>query len=147
MCLPHTPVLPCNPAPSTPAPHTPALPTPQAQLWLLFQVVLDGPASSVTLHNLTVGTEYLVSVLLVGEPGVGEGLGGLVSTGGWGGITLGFGVTPPAGGVQSLAWSQPARGVTGPSGPSVPSPELLAPAVGLLPSRAATCPLRSFLET
>lgn len=48
-----------------------------------------------TLHNLTVGTEYLVSVFPVSEAGVGEGLRGLVTTGGWGGVTLGFGGHPP----------------------------------------------------
>ncbi|XP_008072965.1 collagen alpha-1(XX) chain [Carlito syrichta] len=44
------------------------------------EVVVEGPASSAELHNLTSSTEYLVSVFPVYEAGVGEGLRGLVTT-------------------------------------------------------------------
>ncbi|CAK7320242.1 Collagen alpha-1(XX) chain [Vulpes lagopus] len=44
------------------------------------EVVVDGPTSSAELHDLAAGTEYLVSVIPVGEAGVGEGLRGLVTT-------------------------------------------------------------------
>ncbi|KAM5305922.1 collagen alpha-1(XX) chain isoform 5-T5 [Glossophaga mutica] len=44
------------------------------------EVVVAGPSSSVELHNLTAGTEYLLSVHAVSEAGVGEGLRGLVTT-------------------------------------------------------------------
>uniref|UniRef100_A0A452SJK9 Collagen type XX alpha 1 chain n=1 Tax=Ursus americanus TaxID=9643 RepID=A0A452SJK9_URSAM len=44
------------------------------------EVLVEGPTSSVELHNLTAGTEYLVSVFPVCEAGVGESLQGLVTT-------------------------------------------------------------------
>ncbi|XP_074203738.1 collagen alpha-1(XX) chain isoform X3 [Camelus bactrianus] len=44
------------------------------------EVVVEGPALSTELHNLTSSTEYLVSVLPVYKAGVGEGLQGLVTT-------------------------------------------------------------------
>ncbi|XP_078228231.1 collagen alpha-1(XX) chain isoform X10 [Callithrix jacchus] len=44
------------------------------------EVVVEGPATSVELHNLTSHTEYLVSVLPVYEGGVGEGLQSLATT-------------------------------------------------------------------
>ncbi|XP_037589823.1 collagen alpha-1(XX) chain isoform X2 [Cebus imitator] len=44
------------------------------------EVVVEGPATSTELHNLTSRTEYLVSVLPVYEGGVGEGLQGLATT-------------------------------------------------------------------
>ncbi|KAF6087673.1 collagen type XX alpha 1 chain [Phyllostomus discolor] len=44
------------------------------------EVVVAGPSSSAELHNLTAGTEYLLSVHAVSEAGVGEGLRGLVTT-------------------------------------------------------------------
>uniref|UniRef100_A0A8C9CWG7 Collagen alpha-1(XX) chain n=1 Tax=Phocoena sinus TaxID=42100 RepID=A0A8C9CWG7_PHOSS len=44
------------------------------------EVVVEAPASSAELHNLTSSTEYLVSVLPVYEAGVGEGLQGPVTT-------------------------------------------------------------------
>ncbi|KAM6147533.1 collagen alpha-1(XX) chain [Erethizon dorsatum] len=44
------------------------------------EVVVEGPAASTALQNLTSSTEYLVSVLPVYEGGVGEGLRGLVTT-------------------------------------------------------------------
>nr|XP_010341499.2 LOW QUALITY PROTEIN: collagen alpha-1(XX) chain [Saimiri boliviensis boliviensis] len=44
------------------------------------EVVVEGPAASVELHNLTSHTQYLVSVLPVYGGGVGEGLRGLVTT-------------------------------------------------------------------
>uniref|UniRef100_A0A8C2UUS3 Collagen alpha-1(XX) chain n=1 Tax=Chinchilla lanigera TaxID=34839 RepID=A0A8C2UUS3_CHILA len=44
------------------------------------EVVVEGPAASAELQNLTSSTEYLVSVLPVYEGGVGEGLRGLVTT-------------------------------------------------------------------
>ncbi|XP_036915733.1 collagen alpha-1(XX) chain [Sturnira hondurensis] len=44
------------------------------------EVVVAGPSSSTELHNLTAGTEYLLSVHAVSEAGVGEGLLGLVTT-------------------------------------------------------------------
>ncbi|XP_062058407.1 collagen alpha-1(XX) chain isoform X2 [Lepus europaeus] len=44
------------------------------------EVVVEGPASSAELHNLTPSTEYLVSVRAVHEGGVGQGLQGLVTT-------------------------------------------------------------------
>lgn len=49
--------------------------------WLLLQVVVEGPTSSAQLHNLTSGTEYLVSVFPLYKAGVGEGLQGLATTG------------------------------------------------------------------
>lgn len=52
-------------------------------VWVLFQVVVEGSAASVELQNLTASTEYLVSVLPVYEGGVGKGLRGLATTGGW----------------------------------------------------------------
>lgn len=60
-------------------------PAPPTLSWLLFQVVVEAPASSAELHNLTSSTEYLVSVLPVYKAGVGEGLQGPVTTGGRGG--------------------------------------------------------------
>lgn len=45
---------------------------------------MDGPLTSTELHGLTSSTEYLLSVFPVYEAGVGEGLRGLVTTGGWG---------------------------------------------------------------
>lgn len=101
----------------TPVPRTPA-PTPPAPLWLLFQVLVEGPTSSVELHNLTAGTEYLVSVFPVCEAGVGESLRGLVTTGGWGGAGRGFPGCP----TQSLPLEPPAsRGVQRPLGLSPPA--------------------------
>uniref|UniRef100_A0A8C6AP98 Collagen type XX alpha 1 chain n=1 Tax=Monodon monoceros TaxID=40151 RepID=A0A8C6AP98_MONMO len=44
------------------------------------EVVVEAPASSAELHNLTSSTEYLVSVLPVYKAGVGEGLQGPVTT-------------------------------------------------------------------
>uniref|UniRef100_A0A667H6L6 Collagen alpha-1(XX) chain n=1 Tax=Lynx canadensis TaxID=61383 RepID=A0A667H6L6_LYNCA len=44
------------------------------------EVVVEGPASSMELHNLTAGTQYLVSVLPVLRAGFGEGLRRLVTT-------------------------------------------------------------------
>uniref|UniRef100_A0A452VBF9 Collagen type XX alpha 1 chain n=1 Tax=Ursus maritimus TaxID=29073 RepID=A0A452VBF9_URSMA len=44
------------------------------------EVLVEGPTSSVELHNLTAGTEYLVFVFPVCEAGVGESLRGLVTT-------------------------------------------------------------------
>ncbi|XP_033622883.1 collagen alpha-1(XX) chain isoform X14 [Fukomys damarensis] len=44
------------------------------------EVVLEGPAASAELRNLSSSTEYSVSVLPVYEGGVGEGLQGLVTT-------------------------------------------------------------------
>nr|KAF6470990.1 collagen type XX alpha 1 chain [Molossus molossus] len=44
------------------------------------EVVVEGPSWSTELHNLTAGTEYLLSVFPVSEAGVGEGLRGLVTT-------------------------------------------------------------------
>ncbi|XP_044909325.1 collagen alpha-1(XX) chain isoform X4 [Felis catus] len=44
------------------------------------EVVVEGPASSAELHNLTAGTQYLVSVLPVLRAGFGEGLRRLVTT-------------------------------------------------------------------
>ncbi|XP_042785989.1 collagen alpha-1(XX) chain [Panthera leo] len=44
------------------------------------EVVVEGPASSTELHNLTAGTQYLVSVLPVLRAGFGEGLRRLVTT-------------------------------------------------------------------
>ncbi|KAF0883662.1 COKA1 protein, partial [Crocuta crocuta] len=44
------------------------------------EAVVEGPTSSVELHNLTAGTEYLVSVFPVLEAGLGEGLRHLVTT-------------------------------------------------------------------
>ncbi|KAM6163899.1 collagen alpha-1(XX) chain [Rhynchocyon petersi] len=44
------------------------------------EVVVEAPASSVELRNLTSSTEYLVSVLPVYAGGVGEGLRGLATT-------------------------------------------------------------------
>uniref|UniRef100_A0A2K5TTG8 Collagen alpha-1(XX) chain n=1 Tax=Macaca fascicularis TaxID=9541 RepID=A0A2K5TTG8_MACFA len=44
------------------------------------EVVVEGPAASAELHNLTSRTEYLVSVFPIYEGGVGEGLRGLVTT-------------------------------------------------------------------
>uniref|UniRef100_A0A452EF80 Collagen alpha-1(XX) chain n=1 Tax=Capra hircus TaxID=9925 RepID=A0A452EF80_CAPHI len=46
------------------------------------EVVVEGPTSSAQLHNLTSGTEYLVSVFPLYKAGVGEGLQGLATTGG-----------------------------------------------------------------
>lgn len=135
MCLPHTPALPRNPVPCTPVPHTPALPTPQAQLWLLFRVVLDGPALSMTLHNLTVGPEYLVSVLPVGEAGVGKGLGGLVTTGGWGGIMLGFG-----GHARQQGWCRAWPGLSPPA-VSLGLPDPRCPLLSCLRLLWVSCPL------
>uniref|UniRef100_A0A2K6LGQ5 Collagen type XX alpha 1 chain n=1 Tax=Rhinopithecus bieti TaxID=61621 RepID=A0A2K6LGQ5_RHIBE len=43
-------------------------------------VVVEGPAASAELHNLTSRTEYLVSVFPIYEGGVGEGLQGLATT-------------------------------------------------------------------
>lgn len=71
-------------------------PTPACPLRALFQVVVAGPSSAAELHNLTAGTEYLLSVHAVSEAGVGEGLRGLVTTGG--------------GGRQSQLQSSPGRG-------------------------------------
>lgn len=51
---------------------------------LLLQVEVDGPSTSTELHGLASGTEYLLAVFPVYEAGVGEGLRGLVTTGGWG---------------------------------------------------------------
>lgn len=65
--------LPC--APCTPPP---------ALLGLPLQVVVEGPRSSTELLNLTSSTEYVVSVFPIYEAGAGEGLRGLVTTGGWG---------------------------------------------------------------
>jgi hypothetical protein len=60
-------------------------PTPHpALLWSSVQVLVEGPASSMELQNLTSSTEYLISVLPVYEGGVGEGLQGLAITGRWG---------------------------------------------------------------
>ncbi|XP_020029331.2 collagen alpha-1(XX) chain isoform X1 [Castor canadensis] len=44
------------------------------------EVLVEGPASSMELQNLTSSTEYLISVLPVYEGGVGEGLQGLAIT-------------------------------------------------------------------
>ncbi|KAM7237342.1 hypothetical protein CapIbe_011586 [Capra ibex] len=44
------------------------------------EVVVEGPTSSAQLHNLTSGTEYLVSVFPLYKAGVGEGLQGLATT-------------------------------------------------------------------
>ncbi|XP_039092869.1 collagen alpha-1(XX) chain [Hyaena hyaena] len=44
------------------------------------EAVVEGPTSSVELHNLTAGTEYLVSVFPVLKAGLGEGLRHLVTT-------------------------------------------------------------------
>ncbi|XP_021110892.1 collagen alpha-1(XX) chain isoform X3 [Heterocephalus glaber] len=44
------------------------------------EVVVEGPAASTELRNLSSSTEYLVSVLPVYEAGVGEGLQGLATT-------------------------------------------------------------------
>ncbi|XP_053746007.1 collagen alpha-1(XX) chain isoform X3 [Panthera pardus] len=44
------------------------------------EVVVEGSASSTELHNLTAGTQYLVSVLPVLRAGFGEGLRRLVTT-------------------------------------------------------------------
>nr|KAF6272936.1 collagen type XX alpha 1 chain [Pipistrellus kuhlii] len=44
------------------------------------EVEVDGPRTSVELHGLTSGTEYLLSVLPVYEAGAGAGLQGLVTT-------------------------------------------------------------------
>nr|XP_055121393.1 collagen alpha-1(XX) chain isoform X7 [Symphalangus syndactylus] len=44
------------------------------------EVVVEGPAASMELHNLASRTEYLVSVFPIYEGGVGEGLRGLVTT-------------------------------------------------------------------
>nr|XP_037838927.1 collagen alpha-1(XX) chain [Chlorocebus sabaeus]XP_037838928.1 collagen alpha-1(XX) chain [Chlorocebus sabaeus] len=44
------------------------------------EVVVEGPAASAELHNLTSRTEYLVSVFPIYEGGVGEGLRGLATT-------------------------------------------------------------------
>lgn len=52
---------------------------------------MEGPTSSAELHNLTSSTEYLVSVFPVYEAGVGEGLRGLATTGGWVEVGLGSG--------------------------------------------------------
>lgn len=65
--------------PTLPVPTRPA----PARL-LLLQVEVDGPSTSMELHGLTSGTEYLLSVFPMYEAGVGEGLRGLVTTGGWG---------------------------------------------------------------
>ena len=43
---------------------------------------MSGTSSSAELHDLTAGTEYLLSVHAVSEAGVGEGLRTLVTTGG-----------------------------------------------------------------
>uniref|UniRef100_A0A8C6QWM8 Collagen alpha-1(XX) chain n=1 Tax=Nannospalax galili TaxID=1026970 RepID=A0A8C6QWM8_NANGA len=67
----------------TPAPH---LPLKYLVVWQPSkggaprEVVVEGPASFMDLHNLTSNTEYLISVLPVYESGVGEGLQGRVST-------------------------------------------------------------------
>lgn len=74
---------------------------PARSICLALQVVVEGPSASAELHNLTSSTEYLVSVAPVYEAGVGEGLRGLVTTGGWGG---GLGSGP---GVPLGAWHQP----------------------------------------
>lgn len=96
----------------TPVPRTP-VPTPPAPLWLLFQVVVEGPTSSMELHSLTAGTEYLVSVFPVREAGVGESLRGLVTTGGRGGAGRGF----PGCLTQSLPLEPPtSKGVQRPPG-------------------------------
>lgn len=87
-----TPAFPC--APPRPPPRS---------VWLVFQVVVEGPSASTELHNLTSSTEYLVSVTPVYEAGVGEGLRGLVTTGGWG-SGLGSGPGAPLG-----AWHQPGQ--------------------------------------
>ncbi|KAK2110339.1 hypothetical protein P7K49_010085 [Saguinus oedipus] len=59
-----------------------AAPTPQLRVPALplSPVVVEGPATSMELHNLTSHTEYLVSVLPVYEGRIGEGLQGLVTT-------------------------------------------------------------------
>ncbi|XP_054580208.1 collagen alpha-1(XX) chain [Eptesicus fuscus] len=44
------------------------------------EVEVDGPSTSMELHGLTSGTEYLLSVFPMYEAGVGEGLRGLVTT-------------------------------------------------------------------
>ena len=71
-----------QPSPPQPAPLPP---TPPTLSRLLFQVAVAAPTSSAELHNLTSSTEYLVSVFPVHKAGVGEGLRGLVTTGGRGG--------------------------------------------------------------
>ncbi|XP_053783376.1 collagen alpha-1(XX) chain [Desmodus rotundus] len=45
-----------------------------------WEVVVSGTSSSAELHDLTAGTEYLLSVHAVSEAGVGEGLRTLVTT-------------------------------------------------------------------
>ncbi|XP_012885809.1 PREDICTED: collagen alpha-1(XX) chain [Dipodomys ordii] len=44
------------------------------------ELLVEGAASSLELHNLTASTQYLVSVLPVYEGGAGEGLQGLATT-------------------------------------------------------------------
>lgn len=68
-----------------PPPARTLCPTPPAPA----QVVVEGRASSAELHNLSSRTEYLVSVVPVYQAGVGEGLQGLATTGGWAGVAPG----------------------------------------------------------
>ncbi|XP_029774395.1 collagen alpha-1(XX) chain isoform X3 [Suricata suricatta] len=74
------------------------------------EAVVEGSTSSMELHNLTAGTEYLVSVFPVLEAGVGDGLRRLLTTAALPppqALTLGA-VTPRT---IRLAW-QPSAGAT-----------------------------------
>lgn len=81
---------------------------------------MDGPRTSTELHGLASSTEYLLSVFPVYEAGAGEGLRGLVTTGGWGSAPI-PGEAPPT--RQRPGLSDPQCPLLSTSDVTVPSPQ------------------------